>query len=81
MTTSSSIAGEQLRRIVQRVERLEEEKTEIATQIRDVLAEAKANGFDVRILRQILKLRRLSDADRAEQEALLDLYKDALGLK
>lgn len=69
----------QLRSIIERVERLEVEKAEIADQIKEVFAEAKGNGFDVKILRMVVRLRRQDPAKRAEEEAVLDLYMSALG--
>ena len=80
MTDIGGITAEQLRSYVERVERLEEEKAEVAATIRDVMAEAKANGFDAKVLRQVLKLRKLDAQDRAEQESLLELYMRALGM-
>ena len=80
MTDVGGITAEQLRRYVERIERLEEEKAAIATDVREVYAEAKSNGFDVKIMRQVLRLRKLDHDDRSEQEALLDLYKRALGM-
>lgn len=74
------IAGERLRSIVDRIERLEEEKKALSGDIREVFAEAKGAGFDVKILRQVLKLRKLEQADRQEQEHLLELYQRALGM-
>lgn len=74
------VAKEQLRSIVERVERLEEEKKAIADDIRDVYAEAKANGFDTKILRQVVGLRKKDAAEREEQDAIRDLYLSALGM-
>ena len=71
---------DRLRLLVERIERLEEEKKGIADDIRDVYAEAKAVGYDARIMRQIVRLRKMKPDDRAEMEALLDTYKAALGL-
>ncbi|MDD9910345.1 MAG: DUF2312 domain-containing protein [Ahrensia sp.] len=76
----TSVARDQLRSIVERIERLEEEKKAIADDIRDVYAEAKANGFDVKTLRQVVRLRKVEVAERQEQEAMLDLYLSALGM-
>lgn len=76
----TSVARDQLRTIVERIERLEEEKKAIADDIRDVYAEAKANGFDVKTLRQVVRLRKVEAAERQEQEAMLDLYLSALGM-
>lgn len=74
------VAVEQLRSIVQRVEKLEEDKSAIAADIRDVFAEAKGNGFDVKAIRSVIKLRKLDAADREEQELMLDTYRRALGM-
>lgn len=74
------IAAGQLRSIVERIERLEEEKSTIADDIRDVYAEAKANGYDAKILRQVIRLRKQDSAERLEQEAIRDLYLHALGM-
>lgn len=71
---------EQLRSIVERVERLEAEKAEMAADIRDVYAEAKGNGFDVKALRAIVRLRKQDAATRREQEAILETYLHALGM-
>ena len=76
----TSVAREQLRSIVERIERLEEEKKAIADDIRDVFAEAKGNGFDVKTLREIIKLRKLEAAERQEMDAMIDLYLSALGM-
>lgn len=75
------IAAAQLRSIIERVERLEEEKKGLADDIRDIFAEAKGQGFDIKIIRQIIKLRKMDQSDRQEQETLLDLYKAALGME
>ena len=80
MTDDGSIAAKRLRAFIERIERLEEEKAALAADIREVYAEARGDGFDAKTMRQIVKLRKLDSADRAEQEALLDLYKAALGL-
>ncbi len=80
MTDGGGIAAKRLRSFIERVERLEEEKAALAADIREVYAEAKGDGFDVKTMRQIVRLRKLDSSDRAEQEALLDLYKTALGL-
>jgi uncharacterized protein (UPF0335 family) len=78
--SDTSVAREQLLSIVERIERLEEEKKAIGDDIKDVYAESKANGFDTKILRQIVKLRKLDAAEREEAEAMLDLYMSALGM-
>ena len=80
MTDDGGIAAKRLRSFIERIERLEEEKAALAADIREVYAEAKGDGFDAKTMRQIVKLRKLDSADRAEQEALLDLDKAALGL-
>lgn len=80
MSEVGGVAGERLKSFVERVERLEEEKAALAADIRDVYAEAKGGGFDVKILRQIVRLRKLDQADRREQEELLDLYMRALDM-
>ena len=80
MTDGGGIAAQRLRSFIERVERLEEEKAALAADIREVYAEAKGDGFDVKTMRQIVRLRKLDSSDRAEQEALLDIYKSALGL-
>lgn len=74
------IAVDRLRSLVERVERLEEEKKGLSADIRDIFAEAKSAGFDVKIMRQIIKLRQMNAADRDTQEYLLDLYKKALDI-
>lgn len=74
------VAREQLKTIVARIERLEEEKKAIGDDIRDVYAEAKANGFDTKVLRQVVAIRKQDLAERQEQEAVRDLYLQALGM-
>ena len=71
---------DRLRLLIERVERLEEEKKGIADDIRDVYAEAKAVGYDAKIMRQLVRLRKMKPDDRAEMEMLLDTYKAALGM-
>lgn len=80
MTQVGGVSSDQLNQYISRIERLEEEKTELAADIRDVYAEAKGNGFDPKIMRQIIKLRKMEAHERDEQEALLDTYKAALGM-
>ncbi len=75
-----SFAQGQLKSVVERIERLEEQKSTISNDIKEVYGEAKANGFDVKILRKLIALRRLSEADREEAEAMIDLYMQALGM-
>lgn len=74
------IAAEHLRQFIARIEALEDEKRTIGEDIKQVYAEAKGNGFDTKIIRQIIRMRKMSEADRQEQEALLDLYMQALGM-
>jgi uncharacterized protein (UPF0335 family) len=76
----STIAREQLKSIVERIERLEEERKTIGDDIRDVYAEAKANGFDAKVLRQVIRIRKQDFAERQEQDAIRDLYLHALGM-
>ena len=71
---------DRLRLLIERIERLEEEKKGIADDIRDVYAEAKAVGYDPKIMRQIVRLRKMTPDDRSEMEMVLDTYKNALGL-
>ena len=80
MTDVGGIAAERLRSFIERVERHEEEKANIANDIKEVYAEAKATGFDTKIMRQVLKLRKMDKDDVEEQEHLLELYKRALGM-
>ncbi len=81
MAEVGGIAAERLRSFIERIERLEEEKAALAGDIREVYAEAKATGFDVRTIRQVVRLRKLDRDARNEQEHLLDLYKRAVGLE
>lgn len=80
MSDVAGITAEQLRSYVERVERLEEEKAGISADIKDVFAEAKGNGFDTKIMKQIIKLRKLDKDERDEQQTLLELYMHALGM-
>jgi len=77
---SNAVAQDQLRAFVERIERLAEEKQAIADDIKEVYAEAKGNGFDTKVLRQLIRLRKMDRAERLEQEAVLDLYMAALGM-
>ncbi len=76
----SGIAVNQLRSIIERIERLEEEKAAIAEDIKEVYAEAKANGYDTKTLREVIRIRKMDTAERQEMDALLDLYLAALGM-
>ena len=81
MAEVGGIGVERLRAFIERIERLEEEKAALSADIREVYAEAKATGFDTKIMRQVVKLRKMDTNDRQEQEELLDLYKRAVGLE
>lgn len=80
MTQIGGISTEQLTSFIERIERLEEEKQETSDHLKDVYAEAKSNGFDTKIMKMIVKLRKMDKDDRQEQEHLLETYKRALGL-
>lgn len=75
----SSTAGQQLKSVIDRIERLDVEKSEIQEQIKEVLAEAKGNGFDPKIIRKVVSLRKKDRAKRQEEDAILDLYLSAVG--
>ena len=78
--TTQTVAAGQLRAFIERIERLEEEKQTIADDIKDVFAEMKGTGFDTKAVRTIIRLRKKDQAERQEEEAILDLYKAALGM-
>lgn len=78
--TTQVCSDDQLRLFLERIERLQEEKKGIADDVRDVFSEAKAQGYDTKIMRQTLRLRKMNKHDRLEEEMLLDTYKAALGL-
>lgn len=80
MSQVGGVSSAQLRSFVERVERLEEEKTEVSAQIREVFGEASNMGFDIKIIRQVLKIRKMETQERLEQEELLNLYLSALGM-
>lgn len=80
MVNTGGIAQDQLRSIVARIERLEEEKSVLATDIKEVYAEAKGNGFDVKTLRKIVALKKQEQSERLEEQEILDLYMHALGM-
>ena len=77
---ATSFAKDQLKAIIERIERLEEEKKTISDDIRDVYGEAKGNGFDVKVLRTIVRMRKQDANERAEQETILETYMQALGM-
>ena len=81
MTETASVNGDRLKSIIERIERLEEEKKGIASDIKDIYAEAKGVGYDTKIVREIVKLRRMDQTERLEQEELVDVYMHALGMK
>ena len=80
MADVGGIAADRLKSFIERIERLEEEKAALTADIREVYSEAKSTGFDTKIMRQVVRLRKMDSADREEQEELLDLYKQAVGL-
>lgn len=80
MAVEDSVAQDQLRAFIDRIERMEEEKTAISEDIKEIYAEAKGNGFDTAILRKIVAIRKQDVHERMEQEALLELYMSALGM-
>lgn len=77
---TGGIAAAKLKSFVERIERLEAERAELTADIREVFSEAKGSGFDTKIMRQLIRLRKLETADRQEQEELLELYRKALGM-
>ena len=79
--STGAIAVDHLRSFIERVERLEEEKAALTADIREVYSEAKGTGFDTKIMRQVVRLRKLDKADFQEREAILDLYMSALGMR
>jgi uncharacterized protein (UPF0335 family) len=79
-TKTGGVAADRLRSLVERIERLEEERKALGGDIRDIYAEAKSAGFDVKVLRQLIRIRRQEAADVEEQETLLDVYRRALGM-
>ena len=81
MTDAGEVAGDRLRTIIERIERLEEEKKALADDIREVYSEAKGAGFDVKVIRQVVRLRKMDATDRSEMEQILDVYKRALGME
>ena len=76
---ATTVAADRLRSFIERVERLEEDKAAIMNDIKEVFAEAKGEGYDVKTLRQVVRLRKMDRADRQEMEAMLELYLSALG--
>ena len=80
MSDVGGVSGERLRSFVERIERLEDEKKALSDDIREVYSEAKGTGFDVKVLRQVIRLRKMDASDRSEMEEVLDVYKRALGM-
>lgn len=80
MSDVGGVAGDRLKSFVERIERLEEEKAGLTNDIREVYSEAKAAGFDTKIMRQVVRLRKMDQSDREEQETILEVYKQALGM-
>ncbi len=81
MSEEINQTGERLKAFIERVERMEEEKAILAEDIKEIFSEAKGEGFDVKTIRQIIKIRKMDAADRQEAEAILETYLDALGIK
>ena len=80
MVKTGGVESTKLKSYIERIERLEEEKKGLGSDITDLFSEAKSNGFDVKTMRQVLKLRKMKSSDRTEAEYMLDLYKRALGM-
>lgn len=81
MAEVGGVAGDRLRTIIERIERLEDEKKALSDDIKEVYSEAKGAGFDIKIIRQIVSLRKMDASDRSEMEQILDVYKRALGME
>jgi len=81
MAEVGGVAGDRLRTIIERIERLEDEKKALSDDIREIYSEAKGAGFDIKIIRQIVRLRKMDASDRSEMEQVLDVYKRALGME
>jgi len=75
-----NIAGDRLRSLIERIERLEEERKSLSSDIKDIYSEAKSAGFDVKVIRQLIRVRKLEPAEVEEQETLLDVYRRAIGM-
>ena len=81
MADVGGVAGDRLRTIIERIERLEEEKKALSDDVREVFSEAKGAGFDVKVIRQLVRLRKMDATDRSEMEQVLNVYKRALGME
>lgn len=80
MSDVGGVAADRLKSFIERIERLEEEKAGLTNDMREVYSEAKAAGFDTKIMRQVVRLRKMEQSDREEQETVLEVYKQALGM-
>jgi uncharacterized protein (UPF0335 family) len=80
MDNISGISGNQLRLFIEKIEKLESEKADLMENIKEVFAESKSSGFDPKIMKEIIKIRKMKNEDRIEQEELLDIYKAAIGM-
>ena len=80
MAETTGISGERLRLYIERIERLEEEKKALSDDIREIYSEAKGTGFDIKVLRHIIRLRKMDTSDRNEMEQIIEIYKSALGM-
>jgi uncharacterized protein (UPF0335 family) len=78
---TGGVSGQRLKAFIERIERLEEEKAALAEDIKDIFAESKAVGFDTKIMRKVIRLRKMDKEKRQEEEELLELYKAAIGLE
>lgn len=81
MSITSSVSAAELRQFIEKVERLEDEKSEVQNQIKEVLIEAKSQGFDTKIMRQVIRMRKMKKEELIEQQELLDIYTQALGMQ
>lgn len=81
MADVGGVAGDRLKTIIERIERLEEERKALSEDIREIYSEAKGAGFDVKVIRQVIRLRKMDASDRSEMEQVLDVYKRALGME
>lgn len=79
--TGDSVAADELRQFIERIERMEEEKAAIAADIKEIFAEAKGRGYDTKVIRQIVRIRKQDANEQAEHEAILDLYMQAMGMQ
>ncbi|MBI1272682.1 MAG: DUF2312 domain-containing protein [Alphaproteobacteria bacterium] len=78
---SGNVSADRLKSFIKRIEKLEEDKAAVATDIREVYAEAKGTGFDPKVMRQVIRLRKMEEQQRVEQQELLELYKSVLGME